>query len=258
MVLNAVFVFVAYVFILIAMLALVYVGYGYVSEGFDRYRERVALDDVPVPALDAVAMGPVAVRGTAKPADRTAAVPFGNRPEALVYEVTVEDVNKFDEPLVEDRVSRAFDVESDDGSVRVEPDDLRFDLDEARTWSETVESHEPLPDDFERYADEAALPDQGFDRDREFAYTYLAPGDEVFVFGEAVPDDGRTGAGEKGVVVTSPPERDGFLSNKPLEELLAERRWAVLKHVTVGVALSMFGLAGFLWLSGIASVLLGA
>lgn len=247
-----------YLLLLVGSGALVLVGVDTLLDGFERYREYTVITDWPVASMDAVALGRTAVVGTARSDGRTLTVPFGEQPESLVYHVTVEDTNKVELPHVDERVAEPFVLEGETGEVRVDATDLRLDLSADREWETEVESHEEIPADLENFAAKHAMPDQGLERDRRFAYSYVAPGDRLFVYGRAVPDDERDAVDGKGALVTAHDREGGFLSNKDRQTLLAERRGALLRHFGYGVTEAVVGLAVFLWLSGIAQLLLGA
>lgn len=252
-----VFAVVFYLGLVVGSLLLLGVGLLTIQDGFRRYEERSVIEDRPVSSLDSIAMGKTALVGTARPDDDPVRVPFGGEERALLYDLTVRDTNKVDEPHVDERVGPPFVVETDDGAVRVDAGEFTLDLTADRRWEREIGSHEDIPPDLAAFADRHDLPDQGFDRDREFAYEYLAPGDEVFVYGRAVPDEDRDTTG-KAVLVTAHDFEGGFLSNKDVDTLLAERRRSLLRNVSLGVAESVVGLAAFLWLSGIAQAFLGA
>ncbi|MFD1563194.1 hypothetical protein ACFR99_06510 [Haloarchaeobius amylolyticus] len=239
---------------------LVLVGIDTVRSGFDRYEERAAIVDRPVSALESVAFGTTALVGTARPGSHAVRVPFGGQERAVCYHVTVEDTNKLETAHVDERVAPPFVLEADiEGTrVRVDATDLRLDLSANRQLETDVASHEPLDGDLASFVEEHDLPSQGLERDRRFAYEYLAPGDEVFVYGRAVPDEARASADGKAVLVTAHEDGSGLVSDKSPDTLLAERRRVLAKNVSLGVLEGVIGLAAFLWLTGIAQFLLGA
>ncbi|WP_181685038.1 hypothetical protein [Halorhabdus salina] len=227
-----------------------------VRDGFRKYRERKAITDRPVSELDSVAMGDVALQGTALPEGARETVPIGEQPDAIVYRITVDDTNKLEAELLADRHTPRFIISSGEDEIRVDPSEFTFEIDQEHTWSKTIESSDPIPPDLEAYVAEHDLPEQGFDRDRQFQYEYLPPGETIHVVGHAIPRTDSTDPREKGVLVTA--ERDkSLISNKSVETLLDERRRAVITDVTVGVLEGGVGLAVFLWLSGIAQLFLG-
>ncbi|WP_226004516.1 hypothetical protein [Natrinema salinisoli] len=245
--------------------ALVVVGIETVHSGFERYEERAAIVDRPRSSLESVALGKTALVGTARPDGRLERVPFGGRERAVCYEVTVEDTNKLETAHVDERIAPPFLLEqavdadeTDVARVRVDATDLRLDLSADRQWSREIASHESLDDDLASFAAANDLPEQGLERDRKYAYEYLAPGDEVFVYGRAVPDDDAAAIDGKAVLVTAHEDGGGLISDKPPETLLAERRRVLFKSVSLGVLEGVVGLAVFLWLTGIAQFLLGA
>ena len=273
-----------YVALVIGSAGLVLSGLSTVRAGFDRYAERAVIADRPRSSLESVALGATAMAGTAWPDGEPERVPFGGREQALVYEVRVDDTNKSGSPHVDERIAPPFVLEpetsaenrgetstrsdtetngttgTDDVRVRVDASNLRLDLSPDRQWEREVASHDPISEDLESFAEERELPRQGLERDREFAYRYLAPGDEVFVYGRAVSDDadGDSGAAQKRVLITAREDGEGFISDKSPETLLEERRRARLKPVSIGTTKAVVGLVAFLWLTGIAQFVLGA
>lgn len=255
---------VVYAALVIGSAGLVVSGLSSVQSGFDRYEERTVIADRPTSSPDSLALGKTAIAGTARPDHRLDRLPFGGRERALVYELTVEDTNKIESPHVNVRIAPPFVLErdtegADDYHVRVDASSLRLDLSDDRQWSTEIASHEHLPPDLADFAAANDLPSQGMERDRKFAYEYLAPDDEVFVYGRAVPDEERTDSREgKTVLVTADENGNGFLSDKSPDALLEERQRALTRHVSVGVVKATIGLAAFLWLTGIAQFVLGA
>lgn len=250
---------VLYVGLVLGSGVLVVVGIETVLSGFERYEERAAIVDRPRSALESVAFGKTALVGTGRPDGHVENVPFGGRERALFYDVTVDDTNKLETAHVHERVGPSFLLETDDEArVRVDASELRLDLSTDRQWSTEIASHEPITDDLAAFAETEGVPSQGLERDRRFAYEYLAPGDEVFVYGRAVPDDARAASDEKSVLVTAQEDGSGVISDKSPETLLAERRRVLLESVSLGVLEGVVGLAAFLWLTGVAQYLLGA
>lgn len=274
---------VMYAVLVVGSAGLLVSGLSTVRAGFDRYAERTVITDRPRSSLESIALGTTAMVGTARPDGEPERVPFGGQERALVYEVCVDDTNTRGSPHVDERIGSPFVLEpdsgdgtnavtdsgedgtvattdiaagTDDARIRVDPSNLRFDLSADRQWERTIASHDPIPDDLAAFAEENDLPRQGLERDREFAYRYLAPGDEVFVYGRAVPDDDVESAATKRVLITAREGGDGFLSDKPPETLLEERRRARLRHVSIGTVKAVVGLVAVLWLTGIAPMLL--
>ncbi|WP_439026526.1 GIDE domain-containing protein [Haloarchaeobius sp. DT45] len=246
-----------YVGVLVGSFVSVFVGLQYVSDGFKRYREDHAVTDTPVSKLDSVALGTVAVSGTVRPLDDSTTVPVGGE-DCVCYDLTVRDhtttawSTEFDE-----RESVPFVVDDGNGHVRVDPAAFTFDLTDDRTESFEVKSYDEPPDLVAEFAEEADLPSLGMSKDRTFEYEYVAPGDEVYVFGRATIDETREDEVAKPVAVEGD-VRDALLANKSRDTLQDERKFSLVKSVAIGVVLSTAGLAAFLWLSGIAQLFLGA
>jgi hypothetical protein len=249
---------VAYLGLVLGSLLVLVLGLVTIREGFEMYEEYTAIEDLPVSSMDAIALGRAAVTGTARPDVETERVPIGEQCDALVYDLTVTDTNKTEDPHVDERVGSPFYLADEHGRVRVDPADLTFDLSSDRTWSREVASHESIPPDLETFVREHDLPEQGFDRDRSFEYEYVAPGDELFVYGRAVPGEDRAGTPEKAVLLTAHDRMGGFLTDKSRETLLGKRQGRHLRKFAVGTVEAVVGLAAFLWLSGIAQLFLGA
>lgn len=249
-----VFAVVLYLGLLLGSLLAVAVGLVMVSEGFERWEEANALLDVPVASLDAVAVGEAAVSGTVRPEGATTTVPVGDE-RCVVYDLTVEDSTDT-LPVYENRESVEFYVTDGEGRIRVDPAEMTFDLGDDRRESFEFKSYDEVPERAKEFHETHDLPDRGMRRDRTFEYEYLAPGDEVHAYGRVAVDDERAVADEKAVVLEAGDA--GFLSDKPREQLLRERKFALAKSVSLGVTVGTVGLAVFLWMSGIAQLFLGA
>ncbi|WP_267639683.1 GIDE domain-containing protein [Haloarchaeobius amylolyticus] len=246
-----------YVGLLVGSFLSVFVGLQYVSDGFQRYREDHAVTDTPISRLDAVALGTVAVSGTVQPLGETVQVPVGDE-DCVCYDLTVRDhTTTAWSTEVDERESVPFVVDDGHGRARVDPAAFTLDLTDDRQASFEVKSYDDPPARVAAFAEDRDLPDLGMSKDREFEYEYLAPGDEVYVFGRATIDETREDEVAKPIVVEGD-VGDALLANKVRETLQDERRFSLVKSVAIGVVLSTVGLAAFLWLSGIAQLFLGA
>lgn len=249
-----VFAVVVYLALLLGSLVAVGGGITKVLEGFERWEEANALLDVPVASLDAVAVGEAAVSGTVRPSGRPTTVPVGDE-RCVVYDLTVEDSTDA-MPVYENRRSVEFYATDGEGRVRVDPADMSLDLSGDRTESFEFKSYDEVPDRAEPFHGNHDLPDRGMRRDRTFEYEYVAPGDEVYAYGRIAVDDRREATGDEKSVVLEAGD-SGFISDKPREQLLSERRFALVKSVSLGVTVGTVGLGAFLLLSGIAQLFLG-
>lgn len=226
-----------------------------VGDGFREWQELNALVDVPVASLDAVAVGETAVSGTIRPGYGVTTVPVGNE-QCVCYDLTVSDSTDVS-PVHEERDSVPFFVADGESRIRVDPADFELDLTNDRTKSFAFKSYDDVPERATDFHETRDLPDRGMRRDRTIEYSYLRPGDEVYVYGRVRPDTEReTDTDEKAVVLTA--GESGFLSNKSRDVLRRERRHALVKSVAAGVVVSTVGLGGVLWLSGFAQLFLGA
>lgn len=250
-----VFGYVAYLGLLVGSTVAVLYGLVLVKDGFREWQEFNALVDVPVVPLDGIAVGETAVRGTIRPNETPTAVPVGDE-RCVCYDVSVSDSTDVS-PVHEERDSVSFSVDDGDGCVRLDPSGFEFDLTGDRTESFSFKSYDDVPERASEFHETRDLPERGMRRDRTIEYSYLRPGDEVYVYGHVRPyTEGETRTGEKEVVLTA--DESGFLSNKPRDVLRRERRHALLKSAATGVVVSTAGLGGFLWLSGFAQLFLGA
>lgn len=250
-----VFGYVAYLGLLAGSAGALLYGLVLVSDGFREWREFNAIVDVPVVPLDAISVGEAAVSGTIRPNETTTTVPVGDE-RCVCYDVSVSDSTDAS-PVHEERDSISFSVDDGDGHVRLDPSDFEFDLTGDRTESFSFKSYDDIPDRASEFHETRNLPERGMRRDRTIEYGYLRPGDEVYAYGRVEIDSKREATGdEKAVVLTA--DEMGFLSNKSRADLRDERRYALAKSVVTGVVVSTVGLGGFLWLSGIAQLFLGA
>lgn len=250
-----VFAVAVYLGLLVGSVLAVLGGLLHVRTGFRRWEQANALLDVPVASLDAVAVGEAAVSGTLRTDERPVSVPVGDE-RCVLYDLAVEDSTDA-EPVYEDREWVETYVTDGTGRIRLDPADATLDLGDDRTESFSFRSYDDVPERARHFHRTTDLPDRGMRRDRTIEYAYLKRGDEVYAYGRVRPDERRTaGADEKGVVLDV--DASGLVSDKPREQLLRERRYALGKSVGVGVAAATVGLAAFLWLSGIAQLFLGA
>lgn len=231
-------------------------GIGWIYRGFDRYTERLVIHDLPTSPTGSVALGPVGVEGTVRPLEDPIRTPLGAE-ECVLYELDVYDAGptSVGKPVDEQRRVR-FAIEDERGSIEVADEPVTVDVSDARSFEESVESHEarsPAVIAYDRAND--LEPERAHDRTYEQAH--VRPGDYVYAFGVAT--DAETGSNdEKAVSLAADPSGLLFLSDRTPDELLGERRWAVGKSVASGGALAVVSLAVFLWMSGLAQLVLGA
>ena len=226
-----------------------------VQAGFEQWEQANVLQDVPVATSNAVAVGEASVEGTVRAEASPLTVPVGDQ-RCVVYELTVEDSTDV-QPVYENRESVSFTVDDGEGRVRVDPGEMTFDLSDDRRESFEFKSYDEVPERARQFHGEHDLPDRGMRRDRAFEYEYVRPGDEVYAYGQVTLDDQREATADEKAVTLAAGEQ-GFISDKSRERLLRERRFALAKSVGKGVVVGTVGLAGFLWLSGIAQLFLGA
>lgn len=226
-----------------------------ILEGFDRYAEWNALRDVPAPKLDSFAYGQMTVEGRIEPLEDTIRTPIGAN-DCVLFDIRVQDVSSTSsETLFDERQARPFAIASDAGQIRVDPS-IELDLSDERTVSEKIESHEGRPSQILAFDRANGIEERGAGHDRRYEQEYVAPGDRVVAHGRAVPDEQYTRPAKPAVLEegTGP----SFLSDNSRDELISDRRWALVRSVGMGVITATASLAIFLWFSGIAQLFLGA
>lgn len=226
-----------------------------VRDGFERYAEYNALRGVPVPTLDSLAYGRVTVEGRVEALDGTLRAPIGAH-DCVLYDLTVEDWSESSHTtLFDERESEPFAVATEAGRVRIDPS-ATLDLTSDRSLDLEVESHEGRPPEVLAFDRANGTESRAAGHERRYRQDHLRPGDEVVAYGRAVRDEVHDD-GPKPTLLTAG-EGPFFLADRSREELLAVRRWALLKSAAVGSVAATVSLAAFLWFSGIAQAFLGA
>lgn len=226
-----------------------------VLEGFDRYAEWNALRDVPAPTLDSFAYGPMTVEGRVEPLEGTICTPIG-AVDCVLFDVRVQDVSATSSgTLFDERQARPFAIETDAGRVRVDTS-IELDMSEERTVAEAIESHEGRPPEILAFDRANGIEERGAGHDRRYEQVHVAPGDRVVAHGRAVHDEEYTEPAKPAVLEagTGP----FFLSDDSKDELISDRRWALVRSVALGVVTATASLTVFLWFSGIAQLFPGA
>lgn len=226
-----------------------------VQNGFDRYAEWNALRDVPAPTLDSFAYGPMTVEGRIEPLEDTIRTPIG-ADDCVLFDIRVQDDSTTSsETLFDERQARPFAIVTDAGQVRVDTS-IDLDMSEERTVAEEIESHEGRPPEILAFDRANGIEERGAGHDRRYEQEHVAPGDRVVVHGRAVRDEAYTEPAKPAVLE----EGTGpfFLSDTSMEELIADRRWALVRSVVLGITTATVSLTVFLWFSGIAQLFLGA
>lgn len=255
MVVGTIFGIVLYLLLLVASFWGVFWGVDRIREGFDRYAEWNALRTVPTAPLDSFAFGPVTVEGRVEPLEGTVRAPIGAE-ACVLYDLHVREWGSTtSKTLFDQRDSEPFAVVTERGRIRVDPA-VDLDVSEERTFDRKYESHERRPPQVLAFDRANDVEDRPAGHNRRYRQHYVAPGDRVVVHGRARSDD-RYGESAKPAVIeagTGP----FFLSDRSRDDLVANRRWALLRAISVGTGASTVSLAAFLWFSGIAQLFLGA
>mgnify|MGYP000572025257 CR=1 FL=1 len=252
-----VFAYVLYAGLILASGVGVLWGVGSLLVGLDRYEEEHAIRTMPVASLDSVAVGPAAVRGRVEPVEGTiGSIPTSG--ECVAYDLSVRDSGSDGS---ETRVERAslvpFDLVTDEGSVRVREAGFDFHVSDDRQWALDRKSNEGRDAAVRRFERDWELPALSSGYERLYRASYLCPGDEVYAYGTVDVDDSRADERDKPLELTGRNDLF-FISDRSPDALLRERRFALAKDGLLGVVVATVSLAAFLWLTGLAQLVLGA
>ncbi|WEL16457.1 E3 Ubiquitin ligase family protein [Halorhabdus sp. SVX81] len=231
-------------------------GIGALLEGMDHYRVSAAVRTTPVAQLDSVAVGPTAVSGRVEPVSSPFS-PLHVTEQCVAFDLSVEDISSGTSNTHVDRRELApFDIVSEAGSIRVRDEEIDLLVSDSRRWEHERDSHERASEPLESFERAWEIPDIRSGDTRQYEATYLEPGDSVYAYGTADVADGLEEDDEKPLVLTDRGDVF-FISDRDLDELLRERRFALAREALMGVTVSTVSLAAFLWLTGIAQVFLG-
>lgn len=244
---------------LIAGTGFAVVGLLFVLSGVQHYfdgRRITAQEVTPIGRLES---GPVAIAGTARPASEgVLSAPFTDRDcVAFTYRVKETDGKDRSEPFIaEGTESVPFYVEDGTGEVLVRPEAADIELE--RGTEIIVKRDEQPPETIERFLSrrddigeptepliEALWPGVGT---RSFRERLLAPGDKVYVFGDATRRPSRE-FDDTDIEVTRGAEgghaepRTFIVSNQPKEAVSGGHRSGGRLAVVIGVFLIVIGAA---------------
>lgn len=232
-------------FPLIGLVA-VAVGVGALYHAVKVYRRTKRMSDTETTAVRDVEPGVVELKGTARPAEDEGTVsgPISGK-DAVASSVTVERYSSGGKhsswkTIHEQETVRPFVLDDGTGEVRVDPPDAaKVSLDEYR-W--VIDGDETEPDEVRRFVESADGVDAaekagdsllGSGERRRYEEGVIEPGEDVYVFGQAVESD--AGWGSEAYEVTGGSEVGTFvLSDKSEEELTSG-------GVVGAVVLALFG-----------------
>lgn len=181
------------------MLLILGLGGGFLGKGLLELRTtaRVWLSEPLEPGSLGGKTGPVAVVGTAREAEGTVTAPFSGT-ECLAYEYRVREefthVGEYERVWTESgNESTFFDLDDGSAAVRVEAAGADFRFEEHRT---TIKANEEYPPRIEEFVDQSeetgsveygSLPGTDLS-ERTFIECRLDPGEEAYVYGEAIQE----------------------------------------------------------------------
>lgn len=258
-------------------------GLLYVRAGFTRRSRRELIEDTPTEAVRSVSTGFSEVTGDAVMLDETMRAPFTGD-DCVVRAWEVEEWSESGRSsswrTVDSGVEAVpFAIDDGTGRLRVEPpddgavagglrddnaamDDVVYEVDGVEEPVAAVGVDEEPPDAIRAYIersdgldpashDHIEVLDAGKqDGDRRYYQGVVAPGEQVYVLGTAATRDGEAAASNEGNLVITTEDHDPvfIVSDKPEDELIAARRWDLLKYFVLGLTMSAAALAGILFL----------
>lgn len=223
-------------------------GVGLIKTGFTRRKQRLLMRDTPSQDVEALAVGPSEVKGSALAADGDPMPAPFSEDDCVVASYEIEQWDDGDgendsagwETVRRDVLHTPFHVDDGTGRVLVEPhDEATFDLD-PEDWETTyVDSADEGPAPIRRFVEGTAgvshpADAAGKENDRRYRQNLVREKESVYVFGTAQPRDGdrRGGSNPDRLVIRHVTDDDAlddtmFLISDDTERGLVNRReWA--------------------------------
>lgn len=215
-------------------------AYWSVSEGIQKRRQNKAIrEHEPTGETDSLS-GEVAIMGTITSDDP---LPIGGgecvAAEVEVWQGELGDDNEF---LADDTFTRPFAIETDSGRIPVNPEGIAVEPSDANSVTKQVAGNERPPEKVQRFDDWANLPEQPVKGKRDYEIDYIDVGDEVYLYGYAEQENGKT-------VLT---DHSGafFVTDENPNQLVENRTHVLKKSFAKGLGQAIVGLgslgAGFI------------
>lgn len=204
-------------------------------DAFGEFRRYQLVAGIPTSAVRSMAGGVVELEGKAV-AETTIEAPFSGA-DCLFYTYAVEE-GLPDDDAGRDWVHQAKDSDRDaflldDGTGRVRVDPRGAELWMPADLSERYEDIDDAPAQVRWAMEQEGLDD--ISNPFRFSETYLEPGDEVYVLGEAIDRPGRASArNEQNLVVADGDSAPAFLIADSTEEELSEQLTENVRFALVG------------------------
>lgn len=224
--------------------AIVYLaGCFFFVRGFAKFRRLQLIRNTPTSRVRSLAMGPVELYGTTEPIDdNVLSSPFSGE-DCLMYKYKIEEYRMVgdDRDWVTVDVGRdgvPFHLDDGTGRVVVDPEGISLNIPRDELYS--VEDDESPPE-----ISGGSLGFVSASNDRRYHEYYIRPGEEVYVYGEAMRRDGE-------VVVNKRADTPMFMvSDSSEEELVEGTRNSVVLSTGGGLVLAAIGLGLLLLVSGV-------
>lgn len=222
--------------------AIVYLaGCFFFVRGFAKFRRLQLIRNTPTSRVRSLAMGPVELYGKAEPLDDVLTTPFSGK-DCLMYKYKIEEYrlsgDDYDWVTVEaGRGGVPFHLDDGSGEVVVDPDGVSLNIPRDNLYS--------VDDDEQPPSTEGSVGMIVAGNDRRYHEHYVEPGEEIYVYGEAMRRDGD-------VVVNKQADTPMFMiSDRPEEELVEGMSKSVVLSTVGGLVLAAVGLGILLLVTGV-------
>lgn len=242
-------------------------GFGFVSHGFKRRKQRALIKDTPTEQAQSLSIGPSEITGTAVTGERDPiSAPFSDDEVVLAsYEIEEYDDDNDDsgwDTIEENTLFTPFYVDDGTGEVLVRPhEDATIELDPDDWTTVKVDSSNRGPKPVQEFVERNAEVDyptdsSGKDNDRKYKQNLIETGDSVYVFGTVQPrdeDNIAPGAANEQRLVVRKVEDDAFrepmymISDDTAKNLKERRQWAVL-YLPIGALFLIIGFASVMFM----------
>ncbi|MDY6777447.1 MAG: GIDE domain-containing protein [Candidatus Nanohaloarchaea archaeon] len=236
--------------------------------GFGKLRRLNLIKNTPTSKVRSLAMGTVEVYGKVRPVQgETMESPFSGEP-CVFYTYRVEEYKMQGDDkdwvtVAQGREGKSFYIDDGTGQVLVDPRGADLKVPEDNQFR--VEGGEQPPQHIQQFIDRSDSldsEDQDVDlglfqvatgNDRRYHESFVTPGEEVYVFGEAMERPGKGSAqNEENIVINEKDTTPMFLISDSSEKELSENMGHIALFLLIGgPVLSILGFAGMLLMLGL-------
>ncbi len=224
--------------------------------GFQEYRQFTLIRDTPTSNIRSMPMGTVEIQGKARKLNDVLKSPFSGE-ECLFYKYEIEEYERSDDHNYWRTIDSGFKgvrfgLDDGTGAVAINPEGAELQMPHDNQITATGDNVNEHVKDFVN--EEAGIgTGEGvwiFDERRRYTETYLAPGEEVYIFGYA--DTERDESGRESPVIRDNPSVPMFMiSDKSEKELKSTQGKKYVAFLGIGGLGTLVAYTILLFMSGL-------